>query len=171
VDPRPFDSCSDPEDLAGLVATIGRLAGRVQDCEGANFELRKHTRNQQAKICRLESICHAYFKQAGDRLLPTESLPITPSVKAIKQAVCRFFHLKEIELLRPAKRATRPRHIAAYLACTLTTHNSTFISRALGYTDRSVVSRINKASRLAKLQDPEFVKAIRAIEEMLLIPT
>lgn len=94
---------------------------------------------------------------------------MTVSIERIRAVVAAKYGISVGELIGPRRDYTylRPRHIAIYLACTLTPHSRNTIGRLFGNRDHSTIYHAQWKTTRRRAADREFDQVLRALEAEL----
>ena len=109
-----------------------------------------------------QSAIPAQIARESDPLLPAAPFP---RVKEIQQACCRYFDISMVELVSDRRLASlvKARHVAMYLAKTLTPHSYPEIARRFGGKDHtSVLHAYRKIERILP-DSPDLQAAVETI--------
>lgn len=112
-------------------------------------------------------VCGAFGEwQFGDAIV------MHPTVPNILRAVAQYYNLSLTDLIskRRTQAIVRPRHVAMYLARTLTTRSVPEIGRRFG--DRDHTTILHGARRIADLMqsDPDLAEDVQNISERFRVP-
>jgi chromosomal replication initiator protein len=92
-----------------------------------------------------------------------------PTIREIQHAVCKHYNISLCDLLsqRRTRSLVRPRHVAFYLACTLTKHSTAVIGHFFGDRDHSTVLHARNTIAALKATDARLAADIAMLERGL----
>ena len=112
-----------------------------------------------------KSAVPAQIARESDPLLPETPFP---RVKEIQKACCRYFDISMVELISDRRLASlvKARHVAMYLAKTLTPHSYPEIARRFGGRDHTTILHACRKMNRILPDSPDLQAAVETISNV-----